>query len=147
MIHGDRNCIKWMTSATHAQQYNACSCMFCLFMNRRIIFLETVAGVPGMVGAMSRHLLSLRRMRRDHAWIHTLLGQLRVAMFFNALIHGTCCLVLVPPTHYTVMHGRKHLSYCSNCTVFTSVNKLLRSDSCDGNLPLNPAMYHASFFQ
>ena len=27
---------------------------------RRIVFLETVAGVPGMVGAMVRHLRSLR---------------------------------------------------------------------------------------
>ncbi|XP_062519366.1 uncharacterized protein LOC134194459 isoform X2 [Corticium candelabrum] len=39
----------------------------------RIIFLETVAGVPGMVAAMTRHLHSLRKMRRDHGWIHTLL--------------------------------------------------------------------------
>ena len=42
--------------------------------NRRIIFLETVAGVPGMVAAMTRHLQSLRKMRRDNGWIHTLLG-------------------------------------------------------------------------
>ena len=41
---------------------------------RRIVFLETVAGVPGMVGAMVRHLRSLRHMDRDHGWIHTLLG-------------------------------------------------------------------------
>jgi len=33
---------------------------------RRIIFLETVAGVPGMVGGMQRHLRSLRSMKRDH---------------------------------------------------------------------------------
>eukprot|EP01023_Acetabularia_acetabulum_P050802 TRINITY_DN5529_c0_g1_i1.p1 TRINITY_DN5529_c0_g1~~TRINITY_DN5529_c0_g1_i1.p1 ORF type:complete len:370 (+),score=57.87 TRINITY_DN5529_c0_g1_i1:125-1111(+) len=42
---------------------------------RRIIFLETVAGVPGMVGGMLRHLRSLRTMRRDHGWIHTLLEE------------------------------------------------------------------------
>ncbi|KAG6336057.1 hypothetical protein ID866_3030 [Astraeus odoratus] len=40
---------------------------------RRILFLETVAGVPGMVAAMLRHLESLRSMRRDSGWIHTLL--------------------------------------------------------------------------
>lgn len=34
----------------------------------RFIFLETVAGVPGMVGGMLRHLRSLRRMRRDNGW-------------------------------------------------------------------------------
>eukprot|EP00123_Amoebidium_parasiticum_P022554 comp8980_c0_seq1/m.4182 comp8980_c0_seq1/g.4182 ORF comp8980_c0_seq1/g.4182 comp8980_c0_seq1/m.4182 type:complete len:337 (-) comp8980_c0_seq1:720-1730(-) len=41
----------------------------------RIVFLETVAGVPGMVAAMTRHLHSLRRLRRDHGWIHTLLEE------------------------------------------------------------------------
>ncbi|KAJ5175306.1 uncharacterized protein N7482_001183 [Penicillium canariense] len=32
----------------------------------RFIFLESVAGVPGMVGGMLRHLRSLRRMKRDN---------------------------------------------------------------------------------
>lgn len=34
----------------------------------RFIFLESVAGVPGMVAGMLRHLHSLRRMRRDNGW-------------------------------------------------------------------------------
>ncbi|GAU99582.1 hypothetical protein RvY_10559 [Ramazzottius varieornatus] len=42
---------------------------------RRIIFLETVAGVPGMMGAMVRHLKSLRSLKRDNGWIHTLLEE------------------------------------------------------------------------
>ena len=66
----------------------------------RAIFLETVAAVPGMAGSttnraaelvvnapaasdgyclytggMMRHLSSLRNMRRDHGWIHTLLEE------------------------------------------------------------------------
>lgn len=66
----------------------------------RIIYLETVAGVPGrcthadtphdyipctyssrphfrsgMIAAMTRHLRSLRLLRRDHGWIHTLLEE------------------------------------------------------------------------
>jgi len=41
----------------------------------RCIFLETVAGVPGFTAAMVRHLHSLRRMQRDHGWIHTLLEE------------------------------------------------------------------------
>ncbi|CAK4076404.1 unnamed protein product [Aphanomyces euteiches] len=41
----------------------------------RCIFLETVAGVPGMVAGMSRHLRSLRTMERDRGWIHTLLQE------------------------------------------------------------------------
>lgn len=32
---------------------------------RRFVFLETVAGVPGMVGGMARHMRSLRTMKRD----------------------------------------------------------------------------------
>lgn len=34
----------------------------------RILFLESVAGVPGMVAGMLRHLRSLRTMRRDNGW-------------------------------------------------------------------------------
>eukprot|EP00873_Tetraselmis_striata_P012846 jgi/Tetstr1/433110/TSEL_022442.t1 len=41
----------------------------------RTIFLETVAGVPGMVAGMLRHMNSLRGMKRDHGWIHTLLEE------------------------------------------------------------------------
>ncbi|GIL99348.1 hypothetical protein Vretimale_4533 [Volvox reticuliferus] len=42
---------------------------------QRMIFLETVAGVPGMVAGMLRHLKSLRTMQRDQGWIHTLLEE------------------------------------------------------------------------
>eukprot|EP00672_Neobodo_designis_P010863 CAMPEP_0174878488 /NCGR_PEP_ID=MMETSP1114-20130205/82780_1 /TAXON_ID=312471 /ORGANISM="Neobodo designis, Strain CCAP 1951/1" /LENGTH=372 /DNA_ID=CAMNT_0016113877 /DNA_START=72 /DNA_END=1190 /DNA_ORIENTATION=+ len=42
---------------------------------RRILFLETAAGIPGMVAGSLRHLLSLRRMQRDYGWIHTLLEE------------------------------------------------------------------------
>ena len=41
----------------------------------RMIFLESIAGVPGMVGGMIRHLHSLRLLRRDHGWIQTLLEE------------------------------------------------------------------------
>ena len=34
----------------------------------RNVFLESVAGVPGMVGGMLRHLASLRKMKRDNGW-------------------------------------------------------------------------------
>ncbi|KAF8631779.1 hypothetical protein AX17_004994 [Amanita inopinata Kibby_2008] len=42
---------------------------------RRILFLESIAGVPGMVAATLRHLTSLRRMHRDSGWIHTCLEE------------------------------------------------------------------------
>jgi len=54
------------------------------WMNRAI-FLETVAGVPGMIGGMSRHLRSLRTLERDHGWIHHLLQEAeneRMHLFF-----------------------------------------------------------------
>merc|ERR1712017_72423 len=36
------------------------------------VTLETVAAVPGIVGAAHRHLRSLRCMKRDHGWINPL---------------------------------------------------------------------------
>lgn len=41
----------------------------------RLIILESVAGVPPMVAAGLRHFGSLRNLKRDHGWIHTLLGE------------------------------------------------------------------------
>ncbi|MCY7280323.1 MAG: alternative oxidase, partial [Sphingomonas bacterium] len=41
----------------------------------RAIVLETVAAVPGMVGAMFTHLSSLRRMKDDEGWIRTLMEE------------------------------------------------------------------------
>ena len=47
----------------------------------RIVFLETVAGVPGMIGGMVRHLKSLRTLEKDHGWIHHLLQEAENASF------------------------------------------------------------------
>ncbi|WP_151704266.1 alternative oxidase [Nitrincola alkalilacustris] len=41
----------------------------------RAVVLETVAGVPGMVGGMVRHMRSLRHLEDDREWIHTLLSE------------------------------------------------------------------------
>ncbi|KAK7092901.1 uncharacterized protein [Littorina saxatilis] len=60
---------------------------------KRIIFLETVAGVPGMVAAMMRHMISLRRMQRDHGWIHTLLEEAE-----NERMHLMTALQLKQPS-------------------------------------------------
>jgi len=68
----------------------------------RILFLETIAGVPGMVAATLRHLTSLRLMRRDSGWIHTLLEEAenermhlmtfmtlrQPSLFFRAMVLG-----------------------------------------------------------
>ena len=42
---------------------------------RRFLFLEIIAGVPGMIGGMMRHMRSLATMKRDHGWIHHLLEE------------------------------------------------------------------------
>ena len=34
----------------------------------RLIYLESIAGVPGMVAAQHRHFRSLRNMDRDYGW-------------------------------------------------------------------------------
>jgi ubiquinol oxidase len=41
----------------------------------RAVVLETVAAVPGMVGATLQHLRALRRMREENGWIQTLLDE------------------------------------------------------------------------
>ncbi|KAL2200222.1 alternative oxidase [Corynascus similis CBS 632.67] len=58
----------------------------------RIIFLESIAGVPGMVGGMLRHLHSLRRLKRDNGWIETLLEE-----SYNERMHLLVALTLGKP--------------------------------------------------
>jgi ubiquinol oxidase len=41
----------------------------------RAVVLETVAAVPGMVGATLNHLKALRRMKADNGWIRTLMDE------------------------------------------------------------------------
>ncbi|KAJ5095015.1 hypothetical protein N7532_007306, partial [Penicillium argentinense] len=58
----------------------------------RFIFLESVAGVPGMVAGMLRHLKSIRMMRRDYGWIETLLEEA-----YNERMHLLTFLKLAHP--------------------------------------------------
>lgn len=41
----------------------------------RAVVIETVAAVPGMVGATLQHLKALRRMREENGWIQALLDE------------------------------------------------------------------------
>ncbi|OWZ19882.1 Alternative oxidase [Phytophthora megakarya] len=66
----------------------------------RCLFLESIAGVPGMVGGMLRHLRSLRRMKRDFGWIHTLLEEaenerMHLLIFMNLTQPGWFLRLLV----------------------------------------------------
>ena len=58
----------------------------------RFVFLESVAGVPGMVAGMLRHLHSMRRMKRDNGWIETLLEE-----SYNERMHLLTFLQLTKP--------------------------------------------------
>ncbi|KAF2659497.1 alternative oxidase [Lophiostoma macrostomum CBS 122681] len=58
----------------------------------RNVFLESVAGVPGMVAGMLRHLHSMRRMKRDNGWIETLLEE-----SFNERMHLLTFLKMSEP--------------------------------------------------
>lgn len=58
----------------------------------RNIFLESVAGVPGMVAGMLRHLRSMRRMKRDNGWMETLLEE-----SYNERMHLLTFLQMAEP--------------------------------------------------
>ncbi|KAL1639012.1 inducible alternative oxidase 2 [Diplodia intermedia] len=58
----------------------------------RNVFLESVAGVPGMVAAVIRHLHSMRRMKRDNGWIETLLEE-----SYNERMHLLTFLKMAEP--------------------------------------------------
>ena len=53
--------LRWFADTFFAERYG-----------HRAVVLETVAAVPGMVGATLNHLKSLRRMEDDRGWIRTL---------------------------------------------------------------------------
>ncbi len=59
----------------------------------RAIVLETVAAVPGMVGAMFTHLSCLRRMKDDDGWIRTLLEEAE-----NERMHLMTFIEIAKPT-------------------------------------------------
>ena len=59
----------------------------------RAIVLETVAAVPGMVGALFTHLTSLRRMRDDEGWIRTLIEEAE-----NERMHLMTFIEIAKPT-------------------------------------------------
>jgi ubiquinol oxidase len=59
----------------------------------RAIVLETVAAVPGMVGATLTHLRCLRRMQDDRGWIRTLMDEAE-----NERMHLMTFIQIAQPT-------------------------------------------------
>lgn len=64
----------------------------------RAIVLETVAAVPGMVGAMMTYLHCLRRMRDDEGWIRTLMEEVE-----NERMHLMTFIEVAKPTGFERM--------------------------------------------
>ncbi|RZJ00223.1 MAG: oxidase [Brevundimonas sp.] len=61
----------------------------------RAIVLETVAAVPGMVGATLQHLRCLREMRDDQGWIRTLMEEAE-----NERMHLMTFIEVAKPTWF-----------------------------------------------
>jgi ubiquinol oxidase len=61
----------------------------------RAVVLETVAAVPGMVAGNIQHLSSLRRMKNDDGWIHTLLDEAE-----NERMHLLTFVQIAQPTTF-----------------------------------------------
>jgi hypothetical protein len=118
---------------------------------RRCIFLETVAGVPGMIGGMMRHFAALRLLREDGGWIHHLLEEAE-----NERMHLLTFLKLKQPSvfervtivgaqvifvfYYSVMYlasykmAHRFVGYLEEEAVKTYTNLIKELD--DGKLPL-----------
>lgn len=62
----------------------------------RCLFLESIAGVPGMTAAFIRHLHSIRLLKRDNAWIETLLDEA-----YNERMHLLTFMKIGKPSWFT----------------------------------------------
>ena len=74
--------LRWLADTFFAKRYG-----------HRAIVLETVAAVPGMVGATIQHLNSLRRMKSDDGWIRTLMEEAE-----NERMHLMTFIEIAKPT-------------------------------------------------
>ena len=64
VAYGFTKLLRWTADTFFAERYG-----------HRAVVLETVAAVPGMVGATINHLHCLRRMCDDKGWIRTLMDE------------------------------------------------------------------------
>ena len=64
VAYGFTKMLRWCADTFFAKRYG-----------HRAVVLETVAAVPGMVGATINHLRCLRRMCDDRGWIKTLMDE------------------------------------------------------------------------
>ncbi|QKS00536.1 oxidase [Sphingomonas sp. CL5.1] len=76
--------LRWVADTFFARRYG-----------HRAVVLETVAAVPGMVGATINHLKCLRRMCDDRGWIKTLMDEAE-----NERMHLMTFVEVCKPTWY-----------------------------------------------
>jgi ubiquinol oxidase len=76
--------LRWTADTFFAQRYG-----------HRAVVLETVAAVPGMVGATINHLHCLRRMCDDKGWIKTLMDEAE-----NERMHLMTFIEIARPTWF-----------------------------------------------
>ena len=76
--------LRWLADLFFAKRYG-----------HRAVVLETVAAVPGMVGATVTHLQSLRRMVDDEGWIRTLMEEAE-----NERMHLMSFVQIAQPTAF-----------------------------------------------
>ncbi|MBY8826415.1 alternative oxidase [Sphingomonas colocasiae] len=81
----------------------------------RAIVLETVAAVPGMVGATLNHLKCLRRMEDDRGWIRTLMEEAE-----NERMHLMTFIEVAKPTLFErlVILGVQWIFYLAFFTLY-----------------------------
>lgn len=76
--------LRWIADTFFAERYG-----------HRAVVLETVAAVPGMVGATLNHLKCLRRMCDDRGWIKTLMDEAE-----NERMHLMTFIEVAKPTAF-----------------------------------------------
>ena len=90
--------LRWTADTFFAERYG-----------HRAVVLETVAAVPGMVGATINHLSCLRRMCDDKGWIRTLMDEAE-----NERMHLMTFIEISKPTLFerAVIIGVQWVFYC-----------------------------------
>ncbi len=84
IAYGFTKTLRWVADTFFAKRYG-----------HRAVVLETVAAVPGMVGATITHLRCLRRMCDDRGWIRTLMDEAE-----NERMHLMTFIEVCRPTWY-----------------------------------------------
>jgi ubiquinol oxidase len=84
---GVTKALRWGADTFFAKRYG-----------HRAIVLETVAAVPGMVGATLTHLRALRRMEDDGGWIRTLMDEAE-----NERMHLMTFIAIAQPSYFERM--------------------------------------------